>query len=272
MGVYRPVIEKFQSSAKTRVRPTSEKKVTLANAMSAARPILGAVALTKLIKGKDGALIYAAAGAGTDMEGFGARLWDKAIAKLGEVATVPEVLKDRGTTVHGEKLDPAADLAFAAEMAVGIVCGKKTSLLAKAAAALSMRKGYKKATWYAETDKAYQRIREERGLETEKLALPVDIAGKEATVEEMMGLTLAAATSKIKNPVGRFVVGACALVHVLVADKRSEVLGEHYAQQANTMIAAVQAGEIDTQENFAFTAMPLTPVFGRSSRERPALP
>jgi phosphatidylglycerophosphate synthase len=261
MGVYRPVVERFQRGGGVHSRPTSEKKVTLANAMSVARPVLGAVAAYKLIRDKDGALTYAATGAATDMEGIGARLWDKMVEKLGKVATVPEVLKNRGTTIHGEKLDPAADFAYAAEMAIGIAAGKKTSRLAKAAAAVSVYKGQSKARWYAQTNTHYENARSAQGLEAEKLVVPVDIAGKEAMVEEMMGLALASATAKVENPLGRFALGALAFGHVAVSWRRSQIVNRHYAKQAEKMIYRVEAGEITGQDGFTFTPMPVTPIF-----------
>lgn len=264
MGAYRPLVKGFQRGGGVHKRPTSEKKVTLANGMSLARPILGATAAHRLIKGKDGALLYAVLGAASDMEGSGARLWDKIIGKLGEVATVPEVLKDRGTTVHGEKLDPLADMAYAAEMAIGIMAGKKTSKLARAAAAMSIYKGQAKARWYSETNARYGAVRKEHGLESEKLVIPVDIAGKEAMVEEMIGLGLAAATSRVENPIGRFALGAFALGHTAVSYRRSQIVNRHYAGQAAAMIGQVETGAISGQAGFAFEPMPKQPLFSLS--------
>lgn len=268
MGVYRPVVERFQGSGE-KSRPTSRKKGTLANALSVSRPILGAVAAYKLITGKDGSLLYGALGAATDMEGVGARLWDKTIAKLGEVATVPEVLKDRGSTIHGEKLDPAADLAYAAEMATGILAGKKTSYLAKAAAAVSVYKGSSKANWYAKTNEKYENALSAQGLKAEKLVVPVDIAGKEAMVEEMLGLGFAAGTAEVNRPLVRFALGALAFGHVAVSWRRSQIVARHYAEQAEQMISQVESGEISGQDDFKFDPMPVTPIFSRQRSTTP---
>jgi hypothetical protein len=183
------------------------------------------------------------------------------IAKLGEVATVPEALKDRGTTVHGEKLDPAADFAYAAEMATGILAGKKTSLLAKAAAAVSVYKGSSKASWYAKTSAKYENALSAQGLKAEKLVVPVDIAGKEAMVEEMLGLGLAAGTAEVNRPLVRFALGALALGHAVVSWRRSQIVNRHYAGQAEKMISQVESGSISSQTEFTFFPMPVTSIF-----------
>ena len=149
------------------------------------------------------------------------------------------------------------------------LAGKKTSYLAKAAAAVSVYKGSSKANWYAKTNEKYENALSAQGLKAEKLVVPVDIAGKEAMVEEMLGLGFAAGTAEVNRPLVRFALGALAFGHVAVSWRRSQIVARHYAEQAEQMISQVESGEISGQDDFKFDPMPVTPIFSRQRSTTP---
>ncbi len=259
MGIYRSFVSKAQGGGSSKTQPTSEKILTPANVLTASRPIIGGIALANLIKGKgDGtfrrsAFLVTALGAATDMEGVPARLVDKRFPNSG-----------RGSTVHGQKADPLADTIFAAEVAAGVVGGKNTSMLAKLSAVIIAAKESRKTKWYVGMNDKYANALAANGQTEEKLVIPVDNAGKEAMVEEMIGLGLAVATADLnKKPLLRTALGLAAIGHAVVAFTRGEQVLRHYDGQATEMIDQVSQGTIPDQAAFGFDPMPQRTIFSR---------
>ncbi|MFZ1248751.1 MAG: hypothetical protein WAQ24_00315 [Candidatus Saccharimonadales bacterium] len=276
MGIYRPVVEQFQRGGGAHKPPTSKKIVSPATMLTVARPIIGGRVMYDLIKGNPGVTKKTIIGAATDMEGVPARGIDKFVSFLTKQGVaVPEWLQGRGATEAGQQLDPPADTAFAAEVTTGVIFGKNTSPSAKLAAMIIAAKEGRKTAWYASKSKAYGDALSERGLEREKLIVPVSKAGKEGMTEALVGMVLAVTTSDLKDkkvPALRTIAGILAVGHAVVAFARGELVTRHYDTEATAMIAELKDGIIDGQEEFPFTEMPNTPVFSLGKKLNNATP
>lgn len=219
MGIFASFVQKSQpKDAEAQVTP-SDRLVTPANVMSAARPLLAMKAAEMLLHGKRGVLPLAVVIAATDGEGNMARFIDKKWPESG-----------LGTSVKGAELDPIADTMAFLTIAGAALKAPRVSLLAKSAVATVLGQEGVKTAWAVTSAIKYQK---QTGS---SLHIPVDVAGKEATVEKFAALTAAVATSETDNVMLRTGLGALAIACAVSGALRSERVREQYQQQVEEML------------------------------------
>lgn len=227
MGVLRPLVNIAQSKSTERVKATSEKIVTLPNAMTLARPLLGLYVGKRLLKGKPRTMPRMFVAGVTDMEGWGARLTDKIIPDSG-----------RGATVIGESADPIADSLLLLEVGGAALLAPRVSMLGKLAVALILAQETRKAAWAITTDRKY------RELTGNKLTITTTMNGKEAMAEKILAGGLATWTNDVEHPVAKLVLGVAALGFAVSGALRGHEEFQKYKVIADDMILQAQTPEI----------------------------
>jgi hypothetical protein len=221
MGVLRPLIKRAQAPAAEREPATSTKIITLATAMTLARPILGAFWVGKnLVKGNKRIMPRMFFTAMTDNEGLVARAWDKLFPTSG-----------RGVTVGGERADPVADSLMLFEVAGAAMAAREVSLLGKAALLIvSLQEGVK-AKWAIGANSQFN------ALTGEQLKIPVTDPGKEAMAEKMLAGGLAVWTNDVEHPVVRTALGIGAVAFAVSRARRGHQEFQQFRSIGEAMIA-----------------------------------
>jgi phosphatidylglycerophosphate synthase len=223
MGVLRPLVKRSQSMNKNGELEPSDKWVTPANAMTASRPILGAIAAKKLVQGKPKAAVWAMVAAATDMEGIPARKIDE---------WKPEW--HRGRSKKGKLGDPGADSSMLAELTIGTLFAPKVSLLGKLALVIVGAQETIKAVEAVSKDK------EHRALTGEHLNVPITDDGKEAMIEKMGAAGLAILTNEFEHPVVRLGLGMTALGFAIAGAARGHAAHRENMRAADEIMANFQ--------------------------------
>lgn len=187
--------------------PTSTKIVTVANGMTAARPVLASIAANKLIHGEKGALPWALAAAASDAEGNVARLWNKVF---------PD--SERGTTIHGAVWDPRMDTVAALILCGAILKAPRVSPLGKAAVGIVLGQEGAKTAWAINADVQYRALTEAE----EHLWIQPTKEGKAAMAEKLTAICFAVATNETDNFIYETALGASALAFGTMGSMRAE--------------------------------------------------
>jgi len=211
MGVFRPVVERFQGNGRKSTVEPSDRIITPATIMSASRPELARRARNRLINGQKGAAYITAACFATDMEGSVARLIDKLFPGKGW-----------GVSKFGIPADTIADSAALMIIGEGIIKGPKVHPLGKLATGMVLGQESFKAGW------AGLRTVQFKAATGQRLEIPVQIEGKEAMVEKMFGIELAVITNELDSPAARLAIGSAALTVATAGSVRGEAIRRAY--------------------------------------------
>lgn len=217
MGVFKHLVGAAQEKTVT-VEP-SDRLLTPANAMTAARPILAVKAARMLMSGEKGVWPVVGIMAATDMEGSVARAIDDRWPDSG-----------LGTSKHGAAGDKYADAAALLTVSGAALLAPRISLPGKmAVGTILAQEGYK-IIWASVRAAQYAR-------ETGKLLdLPVTMQGKEAMAEKFVGLGSAICTGDTDNPLLRASFGAAALAFAGIGSLRGEFVRQDYEQKFNRLM------------------------------------
>lgn len=224
MGIYRPIVGKAQSiNAENAVDHSNDKLVTVPNAMTVSRPILGFEVARRLITGSKRRVAgMIAVMAASDAEGSVGRIIDKIRPNSG-----------RGTTEAGASLDPVADSIAVAEVSAAMMFAPKVTKVGKLAVGIVLAQEARKTAWALRANARYT-----KATGADRLSLSPSVKGKESMVEKFMALEFAAATHDTTDRKSRFVLSALALGHAIVGSVRGESARREYIPIVEEMIAA----------------------------------
>ncbi len=212
MGLFKPLVGAAQQERSSSVEP-SDRLLTPANALTAARPVLAVKAAQMLLAGEKGVGAVVAVMAATDMEGSAARYIDQRWPESG-----------LGTSTKGAKADKYADAAALLTVAGAALLAPRVSVPGKlAVGTILLQEGYKTA-WAGV--RAAQYARETGQL----LEIPVDHEGKEAMAEKFVALESAVLTGDTDNRMLRASFGGAALAFAGIGSWRGEKVRHGYEQ------------------------------------------
>ncbi|HSX23791.1 MAG TPA: hypothetical protein VLE74_01695 [Candidatus Saccharimonadales bacterium] len=232
MGIYSSLVSRAQSANKTETNaPVSEKLITPANVMTAARPVLAAKAAHMLVRGERYVTPWVIATGLSDAEGNIARLIDKLFPEWG-----------RGVTRGGAQADPIADTAAVLEIAGAAMFAPRVSKLAKTALLITFGAEAVKTGWSLNAARIYKQAtvsNEHPGGQL--LNIPVDPIGKESMLEKLETVVFAAATNDFEPGPFRTGLGLTALGHSVAGAYHGEKARAGYVEQLGDMMAALNA-------------------------------
>jgi phosphatidylglycerophosphate synthase len=213
MGLFKPFIGGVKTHEEFREADHSNDKLfTPADAVSLARPMLGAKASAMLIRGDRYVTPLVALLEATDAaDGLVARLIEKQWPESGW-----------GVTAHGATADTLADTAALLEVCSATMVAPRVTIGAKVAmGAILGQEGFK-TLWAA------RRNRQVYQATGHRLELPSSQAGKEAMAEKLTAATAAVATNDVENPLARQSLTAIALVFAGTGVVRGEYARQRY--------------------------------------------
>ena len=219
MGLFRPIIGKGLTITPEGIEP-SDRMLTPANAMTAARPVLAIAAANRLLKGQRPVTPIVFFMGASDAEGNVARFISKIAPNSG-----------LGVSTFGEEFDPVADTA--AILFVGSACLRAPRMPVTAKLAVATALGHEgfKAAWALRTNHDYQR------LSGERLKIKPTIEGKESMAEKLSAIGMAVLASDFDHPIVRQTLSAGALGFATVGSLRAERQRDIYNTQAMQMMA-----------------------------------
>ncbi len=232
MGLLTPLVNKAQSLNHRPEATPSDRLFTPANGMTAARPILAAEIGKKLIKGERFVTPWMIALSASDAEGNVARFIDKHWPESG-----------LGSSNLGADADPVADTLAMLIVSGAALRAPRVSMAGKIAVAGILAQEGKKTQWAISSDREHRRLTTtDENPKGQKLNVPVENAGKEATLEKLIAITAAVATNDTDNSVLRAGLGVSALGFAAAGSIRGEHVRQRYEEQLDSLFARIAAG------------------------------
>ena len=237
--MHRSIFDRFvadprDSEVKASRQDPSDRLLTPANIVTAARPILGSIATKKLIKGERGVFKYVmGVGVSDGIDGWLSRAIDRRWPNSG-----------MGTTKIGAPGDTVADVATVLPIGLGTLAAGRVPLSAKLGLGAVLAQESTKLNWARKANSDYKQA----GGEGQLYIQPTK-GGKEAMAEKFSCLGLAALASEFENPVVQGVIGAAALYFgVTGALRGNEAVGQ-YTSEAAALTRDLQTSQ-DAQNIF----------------------
>lgn len=231
MGLFAPLVKKAQGSNRIPTAELSDKLFTPANGLTAARPLMAIKIANMLIKGQKGVTPMMMVMAATDGEGNVARFIDKHWPNSG-----------LGSSSVGADADPLADTAAMLIVAGAALRAPRVSLTGKAAVGIILGQEGVKSVWALNSARIYAAATvSEEHPHGERLHIPVNDEGKEATIEKLVALTFATATNDFENPFVRQSLGLTALGLASVGSLRGELIRSEYEEEFNNRLVDLTA-------------------------------
>jgi hypothetical protein len=209
------------------VKP-SRNIITGPTIMTATRPPLALKVNRKLVRGEKGALPYAIAMAGSDMEG-----------KLGWLIDTLWPNSGRGSSEFGEQADLFADATALLLVGGGALRGPRVPLEAKTGVGLILAQEGLKAAWGVRANSQYKSAGGEGVLN-----IPASVEGRSAMAEKFTGILLAVAAHEADDPRLRHTIGAASFAMCAIGAARGQLAQNEYHQRFDYILQ-------DLQENLA---------------------
>ena len=226
MGVFRPLVEKSQSTNKVEVDHSNDKPFTPIDAISLSRPFIFAPMIARmLLRGERYVTPYMMVMAATDMEGIPARYVDTHWPDSG-----------MGSTAHGQAVDTYCDTSGLLIVSGAALVAPKVSLAAKAAICEVLGQEGTKTAWAISRGLKYQRATGER------LSLAPTLEGKEGMVDKLVAVTFAVATNDVDPGIARKSLSAGAIYFATTGALRGENARKDYESQLLDIMANLPGG------------------------------
>lgn len=205
--------------------PSAKDKLwTPANAMTAARPVLGGIAAYKFITGEKGVTPYILGAVISDGEGYVARFFDKYFPQL-----------EIGSSDFGKKWDPIADTAAMLEIATGALISPEVNWQAKTGVGIVLGKEGRKTAWAVRNSLRYKEVT------GEDLVLKPGIKGKVGTVGGFGALLAAGIVHDLgaENPLSP-AIGYMGIGSAVIGAVSGEIQIANYNRQLAPVFASLK--------------------------------
>ena len=221
MGLFRPLVERAQTTNKIEVDHSNDKPFTPVDAVSLSRPLYFAPKIARmLLKGERYVTPYVMSMAATDAEGNVARVIDKLLPDQGW-----------GSTEHGERTDILCDTTGILLISGAGLRAPNVSLGSKLAIAGILGAEGVKASW------AISRSLKYKNAGGGRLDIPVSLDGKEAMLEKLVAISLALATNDTDDRLMRTGLTGGALYFGTTGSVRGESARRSYETQVQEMLS-----------------------------------
>lgn len=207
------------TEVKSALHEPSERILTPANAITAFRPVLGALAIKKLNSNEKGVFKFVAAAGFLDgIDGWVARQIDQRRPDSG-----------LGTSKYGASADTIADVGTVIPVGLATMSADRVPLLAKLGLGAVLTQEATKISWAARANSEYKQASGE-----DRLFIQPTKGGKEAMAEKFACLGLAVLANETDRPVVRGIIGAAALYFgVTGALRGNEAVGQYKMEAAS---------------------------------------